>query len=84
MTRSNKTWEEIASEYPATVREVIARARNSKVRVSQRRQEMIDESAVLRSHVRALHYKHKLTPNRIADILEISRSWAVDLLAQGK
>lgn len=80
MTKSIKTWEEIASGLPIGTRETIARARNSKIRVTEYRQRMIEEGDVLRGHVRRLHHHDKLTPNRIADLLEISRSWALELL----
>ena len=79
-TRNGKTWDEQLRELPAGARPAAAAARNAKLRVAQATAQRDEQSAILRRHIRTLHHKYDLTPNRIANLLGYSRTRVKDLL----
>ena len=80
MGTPEKSWDELLQTLTPSARQTAAAAKNAKVRVARAISERDEASAVLRAHIRTLHHKHGLTPNRIATILGYSRNRVVDLL----
>ena len=77
---STKTWDELLQELTPSARATAAQARNAKIRLQRARAEVTEASAVMRRHMRTLHHRHGLTPNKIATLLDYSRNVVVEYL----
>ena len=70
------------NQLPLQARTDIAQARNVRSRMLAKREEWLKESELFKSLVRRLHHTHKLTPNKIALLLGLSRDRIVDIIEQ--
>lgn len=85
MTTANPNdteWIRLVEHLPARVRSHLAAARNSQIRLTAYREQMVEEGMRLKAQVRRLNTIEGVNPNLIARCLGVTRSRVLELLGR--
>lgn len=82
--KTEVTYDELLRRLPPETRPAVARARNNRIRLQQARNAAADASAASKRDVIDLHHTHKLSMHMIARLLDLSRQWIREVLAEAE
>lgn len=82
MTEDEKTFDQLLAELPANARAVAAKARNARIRVTAHHEGMLEQSKVLKSHVRVLRHRYGLGAQHIGRLVGVSRTRVLQILRE--